>query len=102
MNDKALIAATLGFTTVEVVKLWRDASPSLEEVRAAPIGDVTMQQRLMDANYLGAGLAVLVGGTVSYLTSNWIPILLSLATVTYMSWWYRQVLVSDNDMMKGQ
>lgn len=101
MNDKALIAATLGFTTVEVVKLWRDASPTLEEVRSAPKADTAMQQRILDANYLGTGLAILIGGTVTYLTSNWIPLLLSLATVAFMSWWYRQVLVSDNDMMQG-
>lgn len=100
-TENALVAATLGFATIEVVKIWRDASPSLEEVRSAPIGDITMTQRIMDANYLGAGLAVLVGGTVSYLATSWIPLLLSLATVAFMSWWYRMVLTSDNEMMKG-
>jgi hypothetical protein len=97
--EHALIAASLGYTTVEVVRLWRDAAPSLEEMRAAPAGDMVMWQRMLDANYLGAGISILIGGTVSYLTGSWIPILLSLATLSYVAFWYRMVLRSDHTMM---
>lgn len=99
-KEIGLIAATLGFTTVEVVKMWRDAAPSLEEVRSAPPGDTAAAQRMLDANYLGAGLSLLIGGTVSFLTHSWIPLLLSLGTLAYMAWWYRMVLRSDHTVME--
>lgn len=97
--EHALIAATLGFTTLEVVKIWRDAAPSLEDVRRAPNGDIAIAQRILDANYLGAGLAIMIGGTVSYLSTSWIPLLLSLGTVAFMAFWYRMVLKSDHIIM---
>jgi hypothetical protein len=86
---------------MEVVKLWRDAAPSLEEMRSAPAGDPVIMQRILDANFMGAGLAVLVGGTVSYVTKSWVPVLLSLAVVAFMSYWYRQVLAADHTIMEG-
>lgn len=101
-TEHALVAATLGFTTMEVVKLWRDAAPTLEEMRRAPLDDVAVHQRMLDANYLGAGLAIIVGGTVSYLTTSWVPLILSLGVVSFMAWWYRMVLNSDNTVMEQQ
>lgn len=100
--EHALIAATLGFTTLEVVKIWRDAAPSLEHVRSAPDDDIAVAQRLLDANYLGAGLAIMIGGTVSYLSASWIPLILSLGTVAFMAMWYRMVFKSDHTMMLGE
>ena len=97
-NERALIAATLGFATIEILKMWRETAPSLKEVRANP-NTIDFQQRFMDANYLCTGLAVLIGGTVAWMTKSWLPLLLSLGTLTYMAWWYRAVLNSDNSMM---
>lgn len=99
-NDEALVAATLGFTTIEVVKLWKDAAPSLEDMRSASADDIATQQRMMDANYLGAGLALLIGGSVSMLMHSWIPLVMSLAVVSFMSFWYKQVLASDHTIME--
>jgi len=101
-GEHALIAATLGYTTVEVVKLWRDAAPSLEDMRAAGPGDAEMAQRVLDANFLGAGLAILLGGTVSYMSRSWVPLILSLGTLAYMAFWYRSVLSSDNWMVHAK
>jgi hypothetical protein len=100
-HNPALIAATLGYTTVEIIKLWKDTAPSLADMRAAPENDVAMWQNMLDANYLGAGLSLLIGGTVSYLAKSWVPILLSLGTLSFMAFWYRMVLRSDHTMMEG-
>ena len=100
-TEHALIAATLGFTTMEVVKLWRDAAPTLEEMRSAPMDDPVMRQRMLDANFLGAGLAMIMGGSVSWLMGSWIPILLTLGLVAFMAFWYRQVLAADETVMEG-
>jgi len=97
--EHALVAATLGFTTVEIIKLWRDSAPSLDDVRKAPNDDLATMQSLMDANYLGAGLAIMIGGMTSYLAESWIPVILSTASVAYIAWWYRMVLRSDHIIM---
>lgn len=100
IGDRGLIAATLGFTTMEMVKLWQNAAPTLEEVRAADPGDIMIEQRFMDANHLVAGIALMVGGAVSWLSKSWLPLLLALGSASFISWWFRQVLYSDNGMMR--
>ena len=99
-TEHALIAATLGFTTMEVVKLWRDAAPTLEEMRRAAPDDTTIRQRMSDANFLGAGMALIMGGSVSWLMESWIPMILTLGLVAFMAFWYRQVLASDESIME--
>ena len=99
-TEHALIAATLGFTTMEVVKLWRDAAPTLEEMRRAPADDPVIRQRMLDANFLGAGMALIMGGSVSWLMESWIPMILTLGLVAFMAFWYRQVLAADDEIMR--
>lgn len=93
------LVAVIGLTTVETIKLWQSLAPSLDEVRNAPPYDARLMQRMMDANYLGAGLALLVGGTTSILLKDWLPVIVSLSSVSLFAWWYRQVLNSENGMM---
>lgn len=100
-SEHALIAATLGFTTIEVLKMWQDSAPSLEDMRSAPDGDPAMRQRMLDANYLGAGLSLMIGGTVAWLSKSWIPLILSLGTLSFMAYWYKLVLRSDHTIMGG-
>jgi len=100
-NDNSSLAlGVLGLTTVELVKLWQSAAPTLEQVRAAPPGDMAIQQRLMDANYLGAGLALLIGGTTSFLIKSWLPIVMALGSVVLVSQWFQSVYNSDNTVME--
>lgn len=95
------LVAVMGLTTVEIIKLWQSVAPSLEEVRNASPEDSATAQRMLDANYLGAGLAILVGGTTSVLLKSWLPIIMSLGSVTLFSYWHRMVLNSDNIAMTG-
>ena len=99
-GENALIAATLGYSTVEVIKLWMDAAPPLADIRSTPADNPAMMQRMMDANYLGAGVSLMLGGTVSYLARSWVPIMLSLGMLAFISYWYRMVLRSDHTMME--
>lgn len=99
-TSHASMLAVLGLTTVELVKLWQTTAPSLEDVRAAPPGDMAIQQRLMDANYLGAGLALLIGGTTSMLLKSWLPLIMALGSVVLVSQWHQMVYNSDNEVMQ--
>lgn len=91
----------MGLTTVELVKLWQSVAPSLEELRETPADSVAIATRLQDANYLGAGLAVLVGGTTSVLLKSWLPLLMALGSVTLFSYWHRMVYLGDHTVMEG-
>ncbi len=93
--------AVLGLSSIEIIKLWQSVAPSLEEVRSAPADDIATAQRMMDANYLGTGLALLIGGTTSLLFKSWLPVIMSLGSVTMFAGWHRMVLNADNAPMKG-
>lgn len=99
-TEVGLIVGAMSLTTVELVKLWQSAAPTLEQVRAADPEDVAIQQRLMDANYLGAGLAILIGGSMSFLIKSWIPLVISLGSVVLVSKWWTWVYASDNGAMQ--
>ncbi len=88
------LIAVMGLSTIELIKLWQSVAPSLEEVRAAQPGDEIIAQRMLDANWLGAGLAVLIGGTTSILLKSWLPVMLSVGSVALFSEWHRQVMFS--------
>lgn len=89
----------LGLTTVEIVKLWQNNVPSLEQVRSADPEDPAIHQRLLDADYLGVGLALLVGGSMAILSKSMLPLMLSVASVWLYSKWYSMVLNAPNDPM---
>ena len=93
------LVAVMGLTTVETVKLWQSLAPSLDELRCADPYSPKYMQRLLDANHLGAGLAILIGGTTSILLGDWLPIILALGSISLFAWWYRQVLYSSNECM---
>lgn len=99
-TEVGLIVGAMSLTTVELVKLWQAAAPTLEQVRAADPDDPAIQQRLMDANYLGAGLAILIGGSTSFLIRSWIPIVIALGSVVLVSKWWQWVYNADNEPMK--
>jgi hypothetical protein len=94
------LVAVMGLTTVELVKLWQSVAPSLEDVRAAPADDVAIATRLQDANSLGAGLAIMIGGTTALLLKSWLPLLMALGSVALFSYWHRMVYLGDHTVME--
>lgn len=102
MTDNTLaISAIMGLSTVELIKLWQSAAPSLEEMRTADQSDIYYNQRILDANYLGLGVAALIGGTSAILVRSWLPILMAMGSVAFVSWWHRQVLLSAQTIREG-
>lgn len=90
------LVAVMGLTTVEIVKLWQSVAPSLEDVRNAAPNDSAIGQRMLDANYLGVGLALLIGGTTSILLRSWLPVIMATGSVFLVSEWHHQVHLGDN------
>lgn len=98
-SKEPIVATAVGFGTFELIKLWRDAAPSLKEVRAAAPADVGMRQRLMDANYMSVGVIMVIGGSFAAATKSWGVLILPLLSVAMLSYWYHCVLNSSNEMM---
>jgi hypothetical protein len=98
-DDAGPLVAVMGLTTIQLINVWQSVAPTMKEVREAAPGDPAIAQRLMDADLLGAGLAVMIGGTTSLLIKSWLPILMALGSVTLFAYWHRQVHQSDNWMM---
>lgn len=99
VSDRGLVLGVLGLTTVQLIDQWQKNAPTLEEVRKAPKGDPAIQQRLMDANYLAAGMALLIGGTTAYLVKSWLPVIMAVGSVVLVSQWFQMVYNSDDSMM---
>jgi hypothetical protein len=97
-NNGAMLAV-MGLTTVELVKLWQSVAPTMLEVRAAPKDDPATMARLMDANMLGAGLAIMIGGTTSYLLKSWLPLFMALGSVILVSQWHLAVYNAEHGFM---
>lgn len=101
--EAGALFGVMGLTTVELVKLWQSVAPSLSDVRTAPEDDPSIAQRLLDADILGAGLALLIGGTTSILLRSWLPIFMALGSVLLISRWHHAVYHGDNiNMLMGR
>lgn len=90
-----------GLAVFQLVDLWTDHAPTLEQCRAALPGDVHLRNRLLDSEILAAGIAVLVGGALRYTSGTWTPALLLGATLGGLAFWYSAVLNAHSTAITG-
>lgn len=80
-----------------MVALWQlreaysDAAPDLGALRRCDRDDVEHRQRLLDADLITGGLALLAGGTASWLTGSWVPLIIVAAGFAWISGWHHLV-----------
>jgi hypothetical protein len=99
MVNEGVAAAAISLGVVEIFRVYRETAPSLEEIRRATPGDYVMRQLILDADMLGAILAVAVGGGAAYLTKKFYPLVLPVISLVLISMYYRMVLNSTNEGM---
>jgi hypothetical protein len=91
MNRDAATAIA-GFAGFQLLTLWNNNAPSLQDVRAKPAGDTATAAKLRDADMLVGGTVVILGGAI-YLFSGDATTLLVMATVFVgVSLWNHAVL----------
>jgi hypothetical protein len=88
--------AVIGLGVISTLQMYREAAPSLRELRAAEPNDYTMSQLILDADIYGGIAVVLIGGTATVLTRQLFPMLLAAAGLFMVSYYYRSVLASGS------
>lgn len=89
-----LATGVAGFAGYEFFKHYTSVAPSLAELRDAHGTDLDSRQKLLDADLMVGGLALLVGATASSLSKSWLPLLGTVVALCYVSGWHHWVLSS--------
>lgn len=87
-------AAVVGVALWEMTRAYQRSAPPLAELRRADRDDVDTRQRLLDADLLVGGLALLAGGTASWLTRSVVPVAIVAAALAWVSGWHHAVMGS--------
>ena len=87
--------AVVGLAAFELWKVWGSNAPSLAAVRAAPPGDDSIRQQLMDADITVGSLAVIIGVTFAILTKDMTALIIMLVMFGTLSFFHHWVLAAD-------
>lgn len=92
--DHVAAAGLVGVALWQLAEAYRGTAPSLGELRRADRDCVDHRQRLLDADMLCGGLALLAGGAASWLTRSWIPFAIVGVGFAWVSGWHHLVMGS--------
>jgi len=97
-NDGVALAG-ISLAVVTIINIYRDAAPSLEEIRTAEPGSPRESQLILDADMLGGIVVLAIGGGAAILTEKLYPFIFGLVSLAMISAYYRSVLRSSNERM---
>jgi hypothetical protein len=92
--EPAAAAGLVGVALWQLAGFYRDTAPPLGELRRADPDEVDHRQRLLDADLMVGGLALLAGGAASWLMRSWIPIVIVALGFAWVSGWHHLVMGS--------
>lgn len=92
--DAAAAAGLVGVALWQLAGAYRDAAPSLGELRRADRDCVDHRQRLLDADLMVGGLALLAGSAASWLMRSWVPLAIVATGFAWVSGWHHLVMSS--------
>jgi len=90
--EPAVASAVIGAAGFQLVQMWNNNAPSLNDLRNAPPGDTTAKQDLYDADLLVGGLAVILGVTFAVLAKDFTALVVMLTIFGTLSLWHHMVL----------
>lgn len=93
-------AAVLGFAGFQLLQAYQNSAPPLSDIRKtqpSPGSDTYIHyaQRLMDADFLVGGLAVILGVTFAILAKDLTALVVMLVIFGSVSMWYHNVLKAE-------
>lgn len=92
LNEPALALSVIGTAGFQVLGLWNSYAPSLSDLRSSSHDDVSVRQKLYDADFLVGGAAVILGVTFAVLTKDNTGLILMLVIFGMVSLWHHAVL----------
>lgn len=89
--EQEAAVAVIGLASFQLLQAWNANAPTLSELRAAHPGDVGTKQRLMDADFMVGGLALIVGTAFAVLTRDATALIVLLVVFGLVSLWFHSV-----------
>lgn len=96
MYDKNAAIAVIGVAGFQLLQAWNTNAPSLAELRNHVPGDVSAKQKLIDADFMVGGLAIVLGISYAILTHDLTALLVMLAIFGSVAVWHHAVLAAEN------
>lgn len=93
--EPAAASAVVGIAAFQLWQAWNANAPSLAEAREAPPGDTSVKQKLIDADLLVGGLAVIIGTVISVMTRDITALIIMLVVFGSVSLWHHSVLAAE-------
>lgn len=87
-------AGLVGVALWQLAEAYRGTAPALGDLRRADRNCVDHRQRLLDADLLVGGLAILAGGAASWLTKSWVPVAIVAVGFAWVSGFHHLVMGS--------
>lgn len=87
-------AGLIGVALWQMSEAYRETAPPLTDLRRSDPDCVDHRQRLLDADILVGGLALIAGTAASWLMRSWVPILLVSAGYAWVAGWHHLVMGS--------
>ncbi len=91
-DNRAVSLTVVSLAGFQFLNTWNNNAPSLSELRGAPPGDVSMKQRLIDADVMVGGTALILGGALSIMTHDNTPLVIMLTLFGSVALWHHIVL----------
>lgn len=94
--DTATTTAVVGMAGWQLLQAWNNNAPSLSELRSAAPGDLSVRQRLHDADFMVGGLSVVLGVTFAVISGDSTALLVMLVIFGGVSLWHHSVLNAES------
>lgn len=86
----------VGAAIFELAKFWQGTAPKLADLRSAEHHDISIKQKLVDADVTVGIVTIVAAGAVLMLSGHGNAALLLVLTFVLMSWYYHSVLAAPS------
>jgi hypothetical protein len=94
--DAATTATVIGVAGFQLLQAWNNNAPSLAELRSCHPDDISIRQKLYDADFMVGGLATVLGVVFAILAHDTTALLVMLVIFGGVSMWHHSVLNAES------
>lgn len=94
-QSPTIMVGILGLGMLQIIGLYEQTAPSLQELRSAPPFDDTARQQLMDANIIVGVTTVVVAAMATIVTQSVWPLVFYLGGLGMVALWHYLVMTGE-------